>query len=154
MSYDEIRVRIRAVFRRIKESCQDYVQYKSFSPSPPLTRTDGDRGRLFLLVEFNYFCATRRELRRGQASTGTPSVRPAYLPNFSGPSLLPSRPLPHSSALLSLGSLRLAPSPTLLSAVVAAKVSFPLNLLRGRKHKGKKERTKLQKNPAERRRGR
>ena len=126
------------------------VQYKSF-PSPD---TDGDRGRLFLLVEFNYFCATRRELRRGQASTGTPSVRPAYLPNFSGPSLLPSRPLPHSSALLSLGSLRLAPSPTLLSAVVAAKVSFPLNLLRGRKHKGKKERTKLQKNPAERRRGR
>ena len=38
----------------------------------------------------------------------------------------------------------------MLSAVVAAKVSFPLNLLRGRKHKGKKERTKLQKNPAER----
>ena len=96
------------------------------------------------MVEFNYFCATRRELRRGQASTGTRSVRPAYLPNFSGPSLLPSlrsRPLPHSSFSSPLARFApaLFPSPTLLSAVVAAKVSFPLNLLReGRSTRARK----------------
>ena len=55
MSDEEIRARIRAVVRRIKESCQDYVRTVQEFPPAPSPDTDGDRGRLFLLVEFNYF---------------------------------------------------------------------------------------------------
>ena len=77
MSDDKIRARIRAVVPRIVSVLRTVQEF----PPVPSPDTDGDRGRLFLLVEFNYFCATRRELRRGQASTGTPSVRSASVPS-------------------------------------------------------------------------
>ena len=95
----------------------------------------------------------RREQRHGFASTGGdggPSVRPVQRLNFSGSLSLPPSPLlilRFSSRSLRFDSTRFHSA---LSVVVARKVSFPLNLLRGGK-KGKREQSS-KKNPAERER--